>query len=106
MSFTQENETNLHTGPDGKLCDGCDKRCEFGHRWFRGWSRSRNRVTDYYCPTIDGQEIKQYKGPNGEIVDAYRIYDGCTPHQRDRMLKQINELAHKIVKYCDNYKTR
>lgn len=107
MSFTQEKETNLHNGPDGKFCDGCDKRCKLGHHWFTGWFLSgSNRLTDYCCPTIDGQPIKQYKGPNGEIVDAYRIYDGCTPYQRDRMLKQINELAHKIVKYCDHYKTR
>ena len=107
MSFTQENETNLHTGPDGTICDGCDKRCKLGHHWFTGWFLSgSNILPKYCCPTIDGQPIKQYKGPNGEIVDAYQIYDGSTPYQRDRMLKQINELAHKIVKYCDHYKAR
>ena len=106
MSFTQEKETNLHNGPDGTICDGCDKRCKLGHHWFRRLSISRNRVTDYCCPTICGKIIKQYKGPNGEIVDAYRIYEGCTPHQMDRMKKQINELAHEIVKFCDHYKTR
>ena len=58
MSFTQEKETNLHTGPNGEICDSC------------------------------------------------QIYEGCTPHQMDRMLKQINELAHEIVKYCDHYKAR
>ncbi|MDW2975285.1 MAG: hypothetical protein R8M70_04565 [Alphaproteobacteria bacterium] len=106
MSFTQKKGTNLHTGPDVKFCDGCDKRCKLGHSWYTGWELSRNRLTSYCCPTIDGQEIPWYKGPDGEIVAAYRIYDGCTPHQKDRMLEQIDELTHKIVKYCDHYKTR
>ena len=107
MSFTQEKETNLHTGPNGTICDGCEKRCKLGHHWFMGLSQSRDgRLTNYCCPTIDGQEITQYKGPNGEIFDSCRIYEGCTPHQMDRMLKQINELAHEIVKYCDHYKAR
>ena len=99
MSFTQENETNLHTGPDGKFCDGCDKRCEFGIEYFY---RHTKRLEEWFCPTIDGQPIKQYKGPNGQIIDATReapYEDGVVKSAVQRAI----ELAHKIVKFCDHY---
>ena len=57
MSFTQEKETNLHTGP------------------------------------------------NGQIIDATReapYEDGVIKSAKQRAI----ELAHKIVKFCDHYKTR
>ena len=103
MSFTQEHETNLHTGPDGKICDGCDKRCEFGIHYFY---RHTNRLEEWFCPTIDGQPIKRYKGKNGEIIDATQKYYVFSFYDIDCAKKRINELAQKIVKYCDHYKTR
>ena len=105
MSFTQEKETNLHTGADGKICNGCEKRCEFGIHRFDAWSSSKGKILTYCCPTIDGQPIKQYKGPNGQIIDATReapYEDGVKKSAKQRAI----ELAHKIVKYCDHYKTR
>ena len=103
MSFTQEKETNLHTGPDGKICDGCDKRCEFGIDYFY---RHTKGLEDWFCPTIDGQPIKRYKGKNGEIIDATQKYNVFSFYDIDCAKKRISELAHKIVKFCDHYKTR
>ncbi len=57
MSFTQEKETNLHTGP------------------------------------------------NGQIIDATReapYEDGVIKSAKQRAI----ELAHEIVKFCDNYKVK
>ena len=107
MSFTQEKETNLHTGPHGTICDGCDKRCKLGHHWFTGWFLSgSNRLTTYCCPTIDGQPIKRYKGKNGEIIDETQKYNVFSFSDIDCAKEWINELAQKIVKYCDHYKQR
>ena len=103
MSFTQENETNLHTGPDGKFCDGCDKRCEFGIHYFY---RHTNGLEDWFCPTINGNPIKQYKGPNGQIIDASRKAPFHLNIVRRSAKELAIELANEIVKYCDHYKTR
>ena len=105
MSFTQEKETNLHTGPDGKICDGCDKRCKLGFHHFTALSVSKGTET-LCCPTIDGQPIKRYKGKNGEIIDATQKYYVFSFYDIECAKKRINELAHEIVKYCDHYKTR
>lgn len=103
MSFTQEKETNLHAGPNGKICNGCDKHCEFGvHYFFR---RYTNRIEEWFCPTIGGTTIKQYKGQNGQIIDATRkapYYDDG----RKSAKEQAFALAHEIVKFCDHYKVR
>ena len=103
MSFTQEKETNLHNGPDGKFCDGCDKRCEFGIHYFY---RHTNNLEDWFCPTINGNPIKQYKGPNGRIIDASRKEQFHLNIAHRSAEEQAIELAHEIVKYCDHYKTR
>ena len=103
MSFTQENETNLHNGPDGKFCDGCDKRCEFDIHYFY---RHTNGLEDWFCPTINGNPIKQYRGPNGQIIDASRKVPFHLNIVRMSAEEQAIELAHKIVKYCDRYKQR
>ena len=103
MSFTQERETNLHNGPDGKICDGCDKRCEFGIHYFY---RHTKRLEDWFCPTINGNPIKQYKGPNGQIIDATRKVPFHLNIVRRSAKEQAIELAHKIARYCDHYKQR
>ncbi len=102
-TFTQQHETNLHTGPDGKFCDGCDKRCEFDIHYFYCHT---NRLEDWFCPTINGKPIKQYKGPNGQIIDASREVPFHLNIVHRSAKEQAIELAHKIVKYCDHYKTR
>ena len=103
MSFTQEKETNLHNVSDGKFCDGCDKRCEFDIHYFY---RLTNSVEDWFCPTINGNPIKQYKGPNGQIIDASRKTPWHLDIVRRSAIEQAIELAHEIVKYCDHYKQR
>ena len=103
MSFTQESETNLHTGPDGKFCDGCDKRCEFDIHYFY---RHTNRLEDWFCPTINGKPIKQYKGPNGQIIDASRKVPFHLNIVHRSAEEQAIELAREIAKLCDHYKTR
>ena len=104
MSFTQEKETNLHNVSDGTRCDGCDKHCEFGvHYFFR---RYTNKIEEWFCPTIDGQPIKRYKGKNGEIFDATQKYYDFSFIDIKYAKERINELAHKIVKYCDHYKEK
>ena len=105
MSFTQEQETNLHTGPDGKFCDGCEKRCKLGFHHFTALSVSKG-TEEQCCPTIDGQPIKWYKGKNGEIIDATQKYYDFSFYDIRCAKERINELAHEIVKYCDHYKTR
>ena len=103
MSFTQERETNLHNGPDGKFCDGCDKRCEFDIHYFY---RHTNGLEDWFCPTINGNPIKQYRGPNGQIIDASRKVPFHLNIVRMSAEEQAIELAHKIARLCDHYKTR
>ncbi|MBQ8294011.1 MAG: hypothetical protein IJX89_01320, partial [Alphaproteobacteria bacterium] len=106
MSFTQENETNPHAGADSTICDGCERRCKLGFHWFYVWSSSKDRGISKCCPTIGGQAISQYKDENNQIVDAVRDYCYSTFIDMYRARKQINELAHEIVKFCDHYKTR
>ena len=89
MSFTQEKETNLHNVSDGTRCDGCDKHCKLGFHHFTALSVS-----------------KRYKGKNGEIFDATQKYYVFSFYDIECAKKRINELAQKIVKYCDHYKTR
>ena len=101
MSFTQEKETNLHNGPDGTICDGCDKRCEFGIHYFY---RHTSSLEDWFCPTINGNPIKQYKGPNGQIIDVSRKEPFHLDVVHRSAEEQAIELAHEIVKYCDRYK--
>lgn len=103
MSFTQEKETNLPSVPDGKFCDGCDKRCEFGIHYFY---RHTNSLEDWFCPTINGNPIKQYKGTNRRIIDASRKEQFHLNIAHRSAEEQAIELAHEIVKYCDHYKTR
>ena len=105
MSFTQEKETNLHNVADGTRCDGCDKHCKLGFHHFTALSVRKGTET-LCCPTIDGQPIKRYKGKNGEIFDATQKYYVFSFVDIECAKKRINELAQKIVKYCDHYKTR
>ena len=105
MSFTQEKETNLHNVSDGTICDGCDKHCKLGFHHFTALSISKG-TEKRCCPTIDGQPIKRYKGKNGEIIDATQKYYDFTFTDIRYAKERINKLAHKIVKYCDHYKTR
>ena len=105
MTFTQEKETNLHNVSDGKLCDGCDKRCKLGFHHFTALSVSKG-TEKLCCPTIDGQPIKRYKGKSGEIFDATQKYNVFSFYDIDCAKKRISELAHEIVKYCDHYKIR
>ena len=105
MSFTQEKETNLHNLPDGKFCDGCEKHCKLGFHHFTALSVSKG-TEKLCCPTIAGQPIKRYKGKNGELFDATQKYYDFTFIDIRYAKERINELAHKIVKFCDHYKTR
>ena len=105
MSFSQEKlNPQANTGADETpRCNGCDCHCKFGIHYFY---RLANRVEDWFCPTINGNPIKQYKGPNGQIIDASRK----EPFHLDTVCRsaeeQAIELAQEIVKYCDHYKTR
>ncbi len=102
MSFSQEKlNPRANTGADETpRCNGCDCHCKFGIHYFYHYT---NRLEDWFCPTINGNQIKQYKGPNGQIIDASRK----VPFHSNRSAKeQAIELAHEIVKYCDHYKTR
>ena len=104
MSFSQEKlNPRANTGADETpRCNGCDCHCKFGIHYFY---RLTNRVEDWFCPTINGQPIKQYKGPNGQIIDATReapYEDGVKKSAK----QQAIELAHEIIKFCDHYKTR
>ena len=102
MSFSQEKlNPRANTGADKTpRCNGCDCHCKFGIHYFYHYT---NRLEDWFCPTINGNQIKQYKGPNGQIIDASRK----VPFHLNRSAKeQAIELAHEIVKYCDHYKTR
>ena len=102
MSFSQEKlNPRANTGADETpRCNGCDCHCKFGIHYFYHYT---NRLEDWFCPTINGNQIKQYKGPNGQIIDASRK----VPFHLNRSAKeQAIELAHEIVKYCDHYKTR
>ena len=100
MSFTQERETNLHN----VSCDGCDKHCKLGFHHFTALGGKGTETL--CCPTIDGQPIKRYKGKNGEIIDATQKYYVFSFYDIECAKKRINELAQKIVKYCDHYKQR
>ncbi len=112
MSFSQEKlNPQANTGADETpRCNGCDCHCKFGIHYFYRLNFCRlnfhcliPRVEDWFCPTINGNQIKQYKGPNGQIIDASRK----VPFHLNRSAKeQAIELAHEIVKYCDHYKTR
>lgn len=104
MSFTQEKETNLHTGPNGTICDGCEKHCKFGIHYF--YRNEPHFLADWFCPTIDGKPIKQYKGPNAQIIDASRIEPCRFDEGPKTAIQQAIELAHEIVKFCDNYKVK
>ena len=104
MSFTQENETNLHNVPDETICDGCDKHCKLGFRYL-DHPECFPFVYRIY-PTIDGKPIEQYRGKNGQTFDIrmpvhYKLRDEYVDREQ-----QAIELAQKIVKYCDHYKTR
>lgn len=93
MSFTQENKTNvLH-------CDGCEKRCKFGVEI----------EEDRFFPTIGGTKIDffQDENDNTQVTGC----SGCwlwnkgikeSLHQKNYML----DMARKIAKVCDHYKTR
>ena len=108
MSFSQEKlNPQANTGADETpRCNGCDCHCKFGVHYFyrlNFLNRLIPRVEDWFCPTINGNPIKQYKGPNGQIIDASRK----VPFHLNRSAKeQAIELAHEIVKFCDHYKTR
>lgn len=99
MSFTQEKQDNIC------VCDGCEKRCEFGFHHFTALSVSKG-TEKLCCPTIDGQPIKRYKGKNGQIIDALQNFCDLSFYEIECAKKRINELAHEIVKYCDHYKIR
>lgn len=104
MSFTQEHETNLHTGPDGKLCDGCDKRCKLGFRYLD--HRECYPFVHWIYPTIDGKLIKQYRGKNGQTFYTRMPVHYKLSAEYVYPAQQAIELAAKIASLCDHYKTR
>ena len=95
MSFTQEKETNLHNVSDGKFCDGCDKHCQLGYRF--------SVLADYIYPTINKEIICRYFDKNNNIQ-----YSGIAFNVRIVELQKIyaKDLAGKIARLCDYYKTR
>ena len=104
MSFTQENETNLHNVPDETICDGCDKRCKLGFRYSD--HRECYPFVHWIYPTIDGKIIRQYRGKNGQTFYTRRPVPYKLGAEYVYPARQAIEVAHEIVKYCDHYKTR
>lgn len=104
MSFTQEQETNLHNVPDETICDGCDKRCKLGFRYSD--HRECHPFVHWIYPTIDGKIIKQYRGKNGQTFYTRRPVPYKLGAEYVYPARQAIEVAHEIVKYCDHYKTR
>ena len=103
MSFTQEKETNLHNVPDGTICDGCDKRCEFGFRYL---DQRYYPFEHWIYPTIDGKLIKQYRGKNGQTFYTRMPVHYKLGAEYVYPARQAIELAHEIAKFCDHYKAR
>ena len=107
MSFTQEKRTNInpkqvqaYVAPGG-FCDGCDKRCEFGHEYI-----SVN-YTRYIYPTINGFIISCYVDENSQIQTTSDIVtpNGITAQARQKELT-AKVLAGKIARLCDHYRQK
>ena len=93
MSFTQENKTNV------LYCDGCEKHCKFGVKI----------EEDRFFPTIGGTKIDFFRDENDRTrvaglsgYDLWREGIKESLHQKIYML----DMARKIAKVCDHYKTR
>ena len=107
MSFTQEKGLNInpkqvqaYVAPGG-FCDGCDKRCEFGHEY------TSVNYTRYIYPTINGFIILSYVDENSQIQTTSDIVtpNGMTAQTRQKEVI-AKALAGKIARLCDHYKTR
>ena len=101
MSFTQEKLTN--TNPKqvqacvspGDRCDGCDKHCQLGYRF--------SVLADYIYPMINKSIISMYFDKNHNIQ-----HPGIPFNVRIVELQKIyaKDLAGKIARLCEHYKTR
>lgn len=113
MSFTQEKlKPQANTGADETpRCDGCDCHCKFGIYYFhRDEPRADmpSRSVRYFCPTIGGKIIKEYRDQDRQLMFASIRDEGKTDydyrHVQSAEVYAV-EQARKIAKLCDHYKT-
>ena len=101
MSFTQNHRTKIDPKqlqvyiPPRDRCDGCDKHCQLGYRF--------SVLADYIYPTINEKIIGSYFDKNHNIQ-----YSGIAVNVHIVELQKIyaKDLAGKIARLCDYYKTR
>lgn len=84
--FTQEQGTNV------LYCNGCTHHCKYG----ACASRTGPGYTLRYVPTLNGKKILTYTMQGGHTTDMTLCQSAPDALQ----------LAAKISKLCDNYKTR
>lgn len=85
MGFTQANKININR------CNGCAEHCRLGTKPHINPGATMSR----FFPTIDGEIITEYTDRSDILIkvcpEAYR--------------KTALDLAHRIARLCDNYKT-
>ena len=119
MSFTQENQINV------ARCQGCEKQCKLGwdykkelktkpaKRFLGIFYRQTTVCQKIVYPTINDKIVYHYYDDNRslnhtgiisiEMVNAYNFPEKCI---NPSIANTTVELARKIARLCDNYKTK
>ena len=90
-----ESYTDKHTG---NRCYGCPKNCKLGFVY----------SGDYIYPTIDGEQITEFKGASGNMVKtgrhkSFRFHKDGTEWFTD---ERLIDKARDVAKNCYYYKQR